>query len=74
MLTYQAPHHGNSIGLAEVLINQPHATESFIIKDIDAASSIHEYLSKFIAPNLRRHHQTQVTQIVNPARVIHSTP
>ena len=46
----------NSVGLAEVFINQPHTTESLIIEDVDAAASIHEHLSELISSHLRSHH------------------
>ena len=69
-------HHAmeNSIGLAEVLINQPHTTEGLIIEDVDATTSIHGHFSEFISTNLRCHHQGQVTRIINPGRVIFPTP
>jgi len=44
------------------------------MKDIDVAPSVHEYLSEFISSNLRRYHQSQVTRIINPGRVILTTP
>ena len=48
--------------------------ESLIIKDVDATASIHEYLSELIISQLRRHHQCQMTRIVNPGWMIFSTP
>ena len=48
--------------------------EGFIIKDIDAASSVHEYLGELIPSDLRCDHQSQVTRIINPGRVIFPTP
>ena len=48
--------------------------KSLIINDVDATASIHEYLSEFVSTNLRRHHQSQVTRVINPGRVIRSTP
>ena len=64
----------NSVGCFKILISYPHATEGLIIKDVDATTSIHEYHSEFVSTNLRRHYQGQVTLIVNPGRVIRSTP
>ena len=64
----------NSIGLAEVFISQTHTTEGLIIEDVDAAASVHEHFSEFISPNLRGHHQAQVTRIIDPGRVIFPTP
>ena len=48
--------------------------EGFIIKDIDAAPSVHEYLGEFIPSHLRCNHQCQMTRIINPGRMILSTP
>ena len=69
-------HHSmeNSIGRLKIFVSQPHATGSIIVKDINAATPIHEYLSEFVSTNLRRHHQSQVTRIINPGWVILSTP
>ena len=64
----------NSVGRLKKFISQAHATESLIIKDVDATASVHEYFSEFISTNLRCHHQGQVTQIVNPGRVIFPAP
>ena len=60
----------NSVGLFKTLISQPHPAERLIVEDVDAAASIHEYLSEFISTNLRRHYQGQVTRIINPGWVI----
>ena len=62
------------IGRLKIFICQPHATEGFIIMDIDTIPPIHEYLSELITSHLRRHHQRQMTRIVNPGRMIFSTP
>ena len=35
---------------------------------------VHEHLSELITSNLRRHHQRQMTWIINPGRVILSAP
>ena len=48
-------------------------TEGFVIKDIDTTPPIHEYLSELITSHLRRHHQCQMTRIVNPGWMILST-
>ena len=48
--------------------------EGLIIKDVNAATSIHEHLSKLITPNLRHHHQSQMTRIINLGRVVFPTP
>ena len=64
----------NSIGRLKIFISQPHVTESIIVKDSNAATPIHEYLSEFVSTNLRRHHQSQVTRIINLGRVILTTP
>ena len=45
-------------------------TESIIVEDINTTASIHEYLSELVTSNLRR----QMTQIINPRRVILTTP
>ena len=45
-------------------------TEGFIIKDIDTAPSIHEYLGELIPSDLRCDHQSQVTRVINPGQVI----
>ena len=58
----------------KILIYQSHAVEGFIIKDIDTASSIHEYLGELVPPNLRCHHQCKMTQIMNLGWMILSTP
>ena len=49
----------------KILVSQIHTTKSLIVKDINVATPIHQYLSEFISANLRRHHQSQVTRIVN---------
>ena len=64
----------NSAGLFKIFIRQSHPAERLIVKDVDAATSIHEYLSKLVPTNLRYHYQSQVTGIINPGRVILSTP
>ena len=64
----------NNIRRFKIFICQPHATEGFIIKDIDTAPSIHEHLGELITSNLRRHHQCQMTRIINPGRMILSAP
>ena len=71
-----ARHHTVKDGVRwfKILICQPHATEGFIVKDIDTAPSIHEYLGELIPSNLRCHHQCQMTRIINPGRMILSTP
>ena len=48
--------------------------ESFIVKDIDVAASVHVYFSEFVSSNLRLHHQRQVTRIINPGQVILTAP
>ena len=58
----------------KIFIRQSHAMEGFIIKDIDAAPSVHEYLGKLISSDLRCDHQSQVTRIINPGRMIFPTP
>ena len=60
----------DSVRWFKIFISQSHAMESFIIKDIDVASSVHEYLSEFVSSNLRSNYQRQVTRIINPGRVI----
>ena len=56
------------------LVSQTHMMKSIVVKDIDAAASIHEYFSELVPSNLRRHHQRQVTWIINPGRVILTAP
>ena len=63
-----------SVGLSKTLISQSHPAERLIVEDVDAAASIHEYLSEFVSTNLRRHHQRQVTRIIDPGWVILSAP
>ena len=64
----------NNVGLFKTLISQPHTTEGLIIEDVDATASVDEHLSELIHPNLRSHHQGQVTRIINPGRMIFPTP
>ena len=64
----------HSVRRFKIFICQPHATESFIIKDIDAAPSVHEHLGELISSDMRCDHQSQVTRIINPGRVIFPTP
>ena len=64
----------NSVGWFKTLVCQPHATEGLIIQNVDTASSIHEYLGELIPANLRCHHQSQMTRIINPGWVILSAP
>ena len=64
----------NSVGRFKTLVCQPHATEGLIIQNVDTASSIHEYLGELITSHLRCHHQSQVSRIVNPGRMILSAP
>ena len=35
---------------------------------------MYEHLSELVSSNLRRHHQRQMTRIINPGRMILSTP
>ena len=69
-------HHAMKDGVRrfKILICQPHATEGFIITDVDTAPPIHEHLGELIPSNLRCHHQCQMTRIINPGRMILSTP
>ena len=64
----------NGVRRFKILICQPHTTEGFIIQDVDTAPSIHEHLGELITSNLRRHHQRQMTRIINPGWMILSTP
>ena len=64
----------NSVGLFKIFIRQSHPAEHLIVENVDAAASIHEYLSKLVSTNLRCHYPSQVTQIINPGQVILSAP
>ena len=64
----------NSVGLFKTLISQFHPAERLVVEDVDAAASIHEYLSEFVSTNLRCHYQSQVTRIIDPEWVILSAP
>ena len=58
----------------KILIREPHMPEGFVIQDVDTTSSIHEHLGELITSNLRCYHQRQMTRIINPGRMIFSTP
>ena len=60
----------NSIRRLKILISQARMMESIMVKNIDAAAPVHEHLSKSVPSNLMWHHQSQVTRIINPGRVI----
>jgi len=48
--------------------------EGLIVQDVNAAPSIHEHLGELVTSHLRRHHQSQLTRIIDLGRVIFSAP
>ena len=46
----------NSVLRFKILIRQSHATEGFVVQNVDTAPSIHEYLGEFITSHLRVYH------------------
>ena len=60
----------NSVGCSQIFISQPHALKGLVVKDVDATTPIHEHLDELIPTNLRRHYQSQLTQVIDPRRMI----
>ena len=64
----------NSRRRLKIFVNQIHTAKSIILKDIDTTASIHKHLCKLVSSHLRSNHQSQLTRIVNPGRVILTAP
>ena len=54
----------SGVGGLQLFFSQSHPLESLVVKDVDAASSVHEHFVKCISSNLRGDYQSQGARVI----------